>query len=362
MLLKFLSEKMGASIFIMTATLPTFIKEHLKEAIGDFEEIQASQKLYENFDRHQVVMKEGFLKDNISLIQKDLDEGEKVLVVCNTVKQAQDVFSDLSKYSAILIHGGFNGRDRIDKEKKLSEKEPQLLIGTQAIEVSLDIDYDKIYTEPAPLDALIQRFGRVNRKREKGICECIVFKERNKKDEYIYAQPVIDRTIEVLVKIIKTNQGVIKEQELQKFIDKVYPCFDEQSQQDFDSTFNALYNSIQFNLIPFEHSKDREDEFYVQFDGIKIVPASLENEYKEFLKNFDIIGSELLKVQIRKNQFGQWLSEGDLEKETYVLPHPKHDGSPIEINYFVLNRKYSKDLGLRKNKVENRVFDKDTII
>ena len=237
----------------------------------------------------------------------------------------------------------------------------RLFIGTQAIEVSLDIDYDKIYTEPAPFDALIQRFGRVNRKRKKGISECIIFKERNEKDEYIYEQPLIDRTIEVLYQIINTNQGIIKEQELQNFIDEVYPSFDKKSQQDFDSTFSALSFSIQNNLIPFEHSRDREEDFYKQFDGIKVVPAILENEYKELLKKFDFIGAELLKVQIRKNMFGRWMSEGELEKDIYILPHPKHDGTPIEINYYVLKKKYNSELGLRKSEDHNRLFDEDTI-
>jgi len=201
-LLKFLTEKMEASIFIMTATLPSFIKEHIKEAIGDFEEIEASQKLYESFDRHRVLLKEGLLGDNYDLIKADLKGKKKVLVVCNTVEQAQNTFNELKEFFPLLIHGGFNGRDRNDKEKQLSQNEPQLLIGTQAIEVSLDIDYDAIYTEPAPLDALIQRFGRVNRKRGKGICECIVFKERNESDEYIYGQNIINKTLEVLEIII----------------------------------------------------------------------------------------------------------------------------------------------------------------
>ncbi len=359
-LLKFLTEKMGASIFIMTATLPTFIKKHLKEVIGDFEEIRASQKLYKSFDRHKVILKDGLLNESIDLIRKNLKDGKKVLVVCNTVEQAQDVFSDLSDFDSILIHGGFNGEDRNEKEKQLSEKEPQLLIGTQAIEVSLDIDYDIIFTEPSPLDALIQRFGRVNRKRKKGISECIVFKERNQKDEYIYEQSLIDRTIEVLEEIIKKNKGIIKEQELQSFIDKVYPCFDDKSQENFDSTFNALNFSIQNNLIPFEHSRDREEDFYKQFDGIKVVPASLEKKYKDLLQKFDFMGAELLKVQIRKNMFGRWSSEGHLEKDIYVLPHPKHDGSPIEINFYILKKKYNSELGLRKNEDENRIFDEET--
>ena len=358
-LLKFLTEKMHASIFIMTATMPTFLKEHLKEAIGDFEEIRASQKLYESFDRHRVSLKEGLLNDNFQSIINDLNDDKKVLIVCNTVNQAQETFTALKEFNPLLIHSGFNGRDRNEKEKQLSQKEPQLLIGTQAIEVSLDIDYDMIYTEPAPLDALIQRFGRVNRHRKKDICECIVFKERNESDEYIYGQSIIDRTLEVLELIISNNKGIVKENQLQEFIDIVYPCFDERAQQEFETTFNALNFSVQNNLIPFEHSREREEDFYKQFDGIKVLPASCELEYKSLLKDFDFIGAELLKVQIRKNRFGQWMSEGVLEKEIYIVPHPKQDGEPIEINYYVLKKKYNNELGLRKNEDDNRLFDKE---
>src|SRR5690606_41956131 len=66
------------------------------------------------------------------------------------------------------------------------------------IEVSLDIDYDFLFTEPAPIDALIQRFGRVNRKREKGICDCIVFSDHNPEDVYIYNEVHVNKTLEVL--------------------------------------------------------------------------------------------------------------------------------------------------------------------
>ncbi|WP_417281332.1 hypothetical protein, partial [Clostridioides difficile] len=43
-------------------------------------------------------------------------------------------------------------------------EESFLLIGTQSIEVSLDISYDVPHTELAPLDSLLHRFGRVNRR------------------------------------------------------------------------------------------------------------------------------------------------------------------------------------------------------
>ena len=53
------------------------------------------------------------------------------------------------------------------------------------------------------------------------------------------------------------------------------------------------------------------------------------------------------------------MSEGDLERETYMLPHPKHDGEPIEINYYVLKKKYNRELGLRKKEDDTRVFDEE---
>jgi len=53
-----------------------------------------------------------------------------------------------------------------------------VLVATQVVEMSLDIDFDVMFTDNAPCDALMQRFGRVNRKK----------KDENKGDVYIYQQ------------------------------------------------------------------------------------------------------------------------------------------------------------------------------
>jgi len=88
------------------------------------------------------------------------------LVVCNTVKNAQIACRELGKNVSpekkALIHGRFILKDREEQERNAADK--FLLVGTQAIEVSLNISFDVIYTELAPIDALVQRFGRVNRK------------------------------------------------------------------------------------------------------------------------------------------------------------------------------------------------------
>lgn len=355
-LLEYVTKYLGAKVLIMTATFPSFMKVILQKAIGHSIEIKASNTLYADFIRHRVAIKEGRLLENLEEIVNQLStinpttkRKNSILIVCNTVNSAQTVYKYLSQTveNSVLLHSSFCGRDRTILEKRLKVDEPQLLVGTQAIEVSLDIDYDMIYTEPAPLDALIQRFGRVNRKRRKGIAPCYVFSERNDNDKFIYSDEIIETTLHVLKTIETNNEGVIKEQELQKFIDIVYPNFNRNQQEEYDNTYKFLTASVE-NLSPFIHSKDREEDFYKQFDGIKVVPVELEMEYRRLLEAFNFIKAETLKVQINKRRFAQFFGTPALEKCQIAFTHPDNPKSKlIEITYFRLNKKYEDLKGER---------------
>ena len=99
-------------------------------------------------------------------------------------------------------------------------EDADLLVGTQAVEVSLDIDFDCLFSEPAPIDALIQRFGRVNRKGEKGvngICDVHICQNGGESDKYIYSPEKIERTIKAF-----TSVDVLHESKIQGLIDEVY--------------------------------------------------------------------------------------------------------------------------------------------
>lgn len=116
-----------------------------------------------------------------------LESGARVLVVCNTVARANALFR---RVEAILQaenphllpalfglqgvgcphHGRFarEDRERLDAAVtvQLGKGSPvgaRLLIGTQTLEQSLDIDADWLVTDLAPMDVLIQRFGRLHR-------------------------------------------------------------------------------------------------------------------------------------------------------------------------------------------------------
>lgn len=353
-LLEFVTKHLHGKVFIMTATMPSFLKKEIENTISGYTAIQASQTLYDRFNRHKIVLKAGLLAENLQLIISDLSEGKKVLVVCNTVKQAQETYKVLRTYSriSVLLHSAFTGEDRMINEKTLKEGEKnddlnsiQLLVGTQAIEVSLDIDYHVIYSEPAPFDALIQRFGRVNRKRRKGICPVVVFIESNSNDKYIYDRVIVTRTIEVFREIIKVDDSLIREEKLQYYIDLVYPDWIEKDRKIFNNAYDLLNNSIRY-LYPMLHSKEKEEDFYKQFEGVKVLPIALKERFNQFLNERDFIGAERLKVQIRKNKFAQLLKENDehIYQDKYTFETDK--GKLVQIQYWVLEKKYDPELGL----------------
>lgn len=351
-LVEFATQQLKAKTMIMTATMPKFLKNELELSIGDFNSIEAHPELYEQFKRHHVTLKEGTLLNSIDSIAEQYRNGKKVLVVCNTVKQAQKAYGALvgnDDEKTLLLHGSFTGKDRSRIERRLLNQEINLLVGTQAIEVSLDIDYDIIFSEPAPIDALIQRFGRVNRSREKGISPCIVFQEANEDDKFIYNPEIVSRTVEALEQIEKDSNGIIDESILQKAIDSVYPDWDIESKKLFQDAYMYMDDALK-QLAPMQKNRYSEEDFYKQFDGIKVLPQCKKQEFLDCLNRFDFISAEAYKVQIRKGRFAQWLESQNLRKQVEVFGQ---SNKVNEVNFYETNKKYNPILGLIADEEES---------
>ncbi|MEI6898481.1 MAG: CRISPR-associated helicase Cas3' [Bacteroidota bacterium] len=364
-LIEFATTFLNVSVCLMTATLPTFLKKEFAGAIGNFTEINADEELYQSFIRHRIIVAEGLLPNHLVEIQQRLNNGNKVLVVCNTVKQAQTIYNDLESSRKVLLHGAFNAVDRNSKEKELKSEDEYLLVGTQAIEISLDIDYDVIFTELAPLDALLQRFGRVNRHRINGKyrppCDCIVFSERNDVDKYIYKnEEIIVRTLAALREMQSNNSGVVEEIELQRYIDQVYPNWSIKDKEDFDRVYSHLKADVMENLAPFIYDSHREDEFEKQFDGVKVLPVMLTNIYRELLDDNKFIKAESLKVSISKQRFMSLMANEGVHSEVVSFKLIQKEDIK-EQSFYIINRKYNSELGLQIE-IEEMISDTSNIL
>lgn len=112
-------------------------------------------------------------------LSRALRHGGCAGVIVNTVKKAQALAAALRQAmpdsTVVLFHAQFLMPDRAQKEQELlrrlgksaapAERDKLVVVGTQVLEQSLDIDFDFLVTELCPMDLLLQRIGRLHRHR-----------------------------------------------------------------------------------------------------------------------------------------------------------------------------------------------------
>lgn len=121
-----------------------------------------------------------------------LSGGGCVAVICNTVSRAQAMYSALQPFfpgtatdggpELDLLHARYPFGERQEREKRCLERfgkplddgtSPHrparaVLVATQIVEQSLDLDFDLMVTDMAPIDLLLQRSGRLHRHKRPG--------------------------------------------------------------------------------------------------------------------------------------------------------------------------------------------------
>ncbi|BAK73770.1 CRISPR-associated helicase/endonuclease Cas3 [Arcobacter sp. L] len=339
--IEWLIDKLHVKVFIMTATMPTFMQNHIKQILNIKNEIRPSKEDIATIQRHKIKLLNFSIDEQKDFIQTKINDGKTVVVVCNTVVKAQEIYASISCDYKTLLHSGFNAKDRTQKEKEVQSKnKPQLLVGTQAIEVSLDIDYDLIVTEPAPLDALLQRFGRVYRSKSRLLQEsdeanCYVTTMIEDVHKIIYDNTLIKNTLKVLEKI---QNIVINEDMVQDLLDEIYEPFalnEDNLREDFRSLLDNLY--------PFNVYEESEEKFFEQFDGVEVLPIELFDEFNEYVKDQQYLEAEKLFVSISKNKYKKYRYKKDLIK--FVEPHNYGKAFPL------IGLKYSCETGLLDEEV-----------
>ncbi len=246
------------TVIVLSATLSNERKNKLFKKDINSEAYPLVSCFNNEYSEKEVIVND---KKDISISIEDNDQivfrsvidkaksGQQVLWIENTVQDAQNIFSKLSSVSneieVGLIHSRFLFSDREEREgywtnvlgkgNKDRNKKGRILIGTQVLEQSIDIDSDLLITRIAPIDMILQRIGRLwrhkNPNRALGSKQDVIVLSRKITSEddykdksffglssYVYSPYVLFRTLEVLSEL-----DLIKiPNDMRKLINNVY--------------------------------------------------------------------------------------------------------------------------------------------
>jgi CRISPR-associated endonuclease/helicase Cas3 len=217
--------------------------------------------------------------------------GQCVCWIRNTVGDARESFAQLRNrhpdWRIDLFHARYAMQDRLDIEQRIvqrfgpqstaSGRRGQVLIATQVVEQSLDLDFDLLITDLAPIDLIIQRAGRLHRHQrgERGEPVLVVngpdpdteisatwFKDYFKGAAYVYPH---HGQLWLTAKLLKQQGGFRMPEDARSLIEGVYASADypsalEEVSLEAEGRASASGSLGALNTLNIENGYNGDDE------------------------------------------------------------------------------------------------------
>lgn len=360
LLCEIISQRLGTIFIFMSATMPVIKSEKFKEI--------SNLDYFSKQDRY--VIKWLDIGGEDELLEKicEAASDKNTLVVVNTIKKAQELFTKLrDKFSCFCLNGYMYDdhkrattkavRCAIDKSKVDPLASKILLISTQSIEAGVDLDFDIGFREVSPISSIIQTAGRVNRHFGEICGELYVFPEISKFTNLIYGD---------LYKVSGAILGDLKQKEVQESeileISNLY--FQKISNQ-----LENLHIKSEIEKLEFENINQKIEDIMNDNHKQTLIIEPEKNFIKDFeAKIFEIKNSpnekftirDLFKNHIRKlSKFSINVALKDMNK---LMPNLKQINGLKDMFYLPFGSSYfySAECGLKKDTnldIEDEVFD-----
>jgi len=314
--------KSGIPLSLSTATMPTTLLKDMTRGLSnativDFKQGHVIKRRIKThvFDCNLLV------DGNLNEYARKLISGDKnILIVCNTVMRAIQVWQDLNDSGCsktVLVHSRFTVKDRDVHENKVVDfmgknrgSEKGIVVSTQVCEAGLDISADLLITECAPADALVQRTGRCARW------------EDNEGDVYIFKSeshlPYEEEAMNLTWSYLQENKNLDFSEWIQtmEFVDRLPYTADEiAARESLDELYDAtLYAESRPSML-----SAREDAFISVSLSEQITPQSLINV------PYSIADDEKFKKEVLIIKRGGFLNWDFVQKEwverRYIAPY-----------------------------------------
>jgi CRISPR-associated endonuclease/helicase Cas3 len=237
-----LSEMLNAYIIFVTATEPLIFERG--ETIG----LLNKDYYFKALDRVSMkpLLNSPMTINNLIDIF-DLSDDKTYLFIFNTITSARD-FYNLVKDKVITItylSTHLIPKERLKRIREIKEKKYKVVVTTQLVEAGVDIDFDIVVRDMAPLDSINQASGRCNRNGiSKGETYIVKLESENgrKYASYIYDAVLLDITGKIL-----STKDEIKEAEFLDLIDHYYKETKEKKTQDVSRNLLEAITKLRYD-------------------------------------------------------------------------------------------------------------------
>ncbi len=410
---------LGIPHILMTATMPrnvkgifeqSFFEERIKpvtsEGIDEETKKEKRPFIFEYYS-DQIIDKNSKLNSNlIEILEKNKEHF--IGIITNTVEKSKQVHQKINDMfpdvQTLLYNSEFMKKDRPIKERilklfsKLNKKmglsnedlrfleeygfdpdSPLIFIGTQVVEISLNISFDVIISDIAPLDSIIQRSGRIHRSQadyRSDNCNCKQCSNKPTGFRYILhifdtgdkCLPYTNGKDNIQAEIVnRTKKEILKEQKYsfktgKKMMNNV---FDIENLYDFDEEYNFKQPYIQdliFGKTPSDRygpedssGSSRYKTRVIETQKMNVLPSTFkingtEVSVDEFIN--DVISNKIYCRNSRLTEKGK----NEILKNFIQVSHGKYDSRIEEVGDMhvrVVNASYSFEHGLTQFEIEN---------
>ncbi len=328
---------------LMSATFPRFLLTELRITHYPLIKDHEGDKIVRFSLKKR---EEPLLKENGELPEELLNEleiryekGEKQFLILNTVRKAQRVYRQIKERGlpALLLHSRFAYEHRRKKERlameALQKREPFILVATQVIEVSLDISSHTLYTELAPLDAIVQRAGRLNRYASQGEYKLYLFRP-TEYDPYREKKEIIDKGWELL------EERAFSQGDLVELVSSTYEGTELKKPSKLPQFFRQ---TVVFGHSPEEmrFSEEEGKAFRtrdIECPTIDVIPFDILAQLKE--KNIHALLRYLTPVPL------WWVVYSQKEKKDLFYPYPVR-----RLHFLICRLPYTEEIGFEEEKL-----------
>lgn len=237
-LFKYLTSRFDLYIIFSTATQPFIIPKDKIYSLVD------PEKYFPQMDRVTL----NVLTDQIMTLEElasrlNLQQDKSYLFIMNTIRSSKEFYNFL-KYitneEIVYLSTHITPKDRLKRIEKIRDGKVRLAVTTQLVEAGVDIDFDVVFRDMAPLDSVIQAIGRCNRnwrKEQKGVCNLVLLEDERK----IYASYIYDVLLLNITHKILSKERTIEEK---NFLDIVNLFYDNVTKKKSDDKSKEFINAI----------------------------------------------------------------------------------------------------------------------